>query len=85
MERGDGEAVSVCQWRCLSVSGATMARRWSGDSSVGRAEDCRCDEQKSLGRWFKSASPEPVPFSSLPTTLLRPHNSPTTLAFGGFW
>lgn len=26
------------------------------DSSVGRAEDCRCYKRPSLGRWFKSGS-----------------------------
>lgn len=75
---GDGEVVTIG-----GVSGATMTRERSGDSSVGRAEDCRCDEQKSLGRWFKSASPEPAPFPPLPTTLLSPHHLPTTPAFAG--
>ena len=26
------------------------------DSSVGRAVDCSCDHQTSIGRWFKSGS-----------------------------
>ena len=28
------------------------------DSSVGRAVDCSCDCQTSIGRWFKSGSRE---------------------------
>ena len=28
------------------------------DSSVGRAVDCSCDHQTSIGRWFKSGSRE---------------------------
>ena len=32
------------------------------DSSVGRAVDCSCDCQTSIGRWFKSGSREFLPY-----------------------
>ena len=47
------------EWpECCSLDGKPF------DSSVGRAEDCRCNDLSSLGRWFKSGSKEASMFAT---------------------